>query len=134
MGEKMSRRPYVREVPPTSWFFRHPRYLRYMAREITCIFVGAYCVLLVVGLQRLAAGPGPWESFLLGLRSADSIVFHLLALVAAVYHAATWFGATHKAMPIQIGEDFVPPHVISGAHYAVWIVLSLVILYLAGVF
>ena len=130
----MSRRPLVREVPPTSWFFRHPRYMRYMAREITCIFIGAYCVLLVVGLQRLAAGPAAWEGFLLGLRSADSIVFHLLALVAAFYHAATWFNATQKAMPLQIGEDFVPGNLISGAHYAVWVVLSLVVLFLAGVF
>ncbi|MCX7168484.1 MAG: fumarate reductase subunit C [Betaproteobacteria bacterium] len=130
----MSRNPLVRPVPPTSWFFRHPRYLRYMSREITCIFIGAYCVLLVVGLQRLAAGPVAWESFLLGLRSADSIVFHILALAAAVYHAATWFNATHKAMPVQIGEDFVPPNVISGAHYVVWVVLSVAVLFLAGVF
>jgi fumarate reductase subunit C len=115
----MSRNPLVRPVPPTSWFFRHPRYLRYMSREITCIFIGAYCVLLVVGLQRLAA---------------DSIVFHILALAAAVYHAATWFNATHKAMPVQIGEDFVPPNVISGAHYVVWVVLSVAVLFLAGVF
>jgi fumarate reductase subunit C len=105
-----------------------------MSREITCIFVAAYCVLLVVGLQRLSSGPAAWEAFLLSLKSADSIVFHLLALAASVYHAATWFGATHKAMPIQIGEDFVQPHVISGAHYVVWVVLSLVILFLAGVF
>jgi fumarate reductase subunit C len=105
-----------------------------MSREITCIFVAAYCVLLVVGLQRLAAGPEAWQAFIQGLKSADSIVFHLLALAASVYHAATWFGATHKAMPIQIGEDFVPPDVISGAHYAVWAVLSFVILYLAGAF
>ena len=130
----MSRNPLVRPVPPTSWFFRHPRYLRYMSREITCIFVGAYCVLLVVGLQRLAAGPVAWESFLLALRSADSIVFHILTLAAAVYHAATWFNATHKAMPVQIGEGFVPPSVISGAHYVVWIVLSLGVLFLAGAF
>ncbi|MCX7150739.1 MAG: fumarate reductase subunit C [Rhodocyclales bacterium] len=130
----MSRRPLVREVPPTSWYFHRPTYLRYMSREITCIFVAAYCVLLVVGLQRLAAGPAAYEAFLLGLKSADSIVFHLLALAASVYHAATWFGATHKAMPIQIGENFVQPGVISGAHYVVWLVLSFVILYLAGVF
>ena len=130
----MSRNPLIREVPPTSWFFRHPRYLRYMAREVTCIFVGAYCVLLVVGLQRLSAGPAAWEGFLLGLRSADSIVFHLLALAAAFYHAGTWFNATQKAMPLQIGEDFVPGNVISGAHYVVWVVLSLVVLFLAGVF
>ena len=130
----MSRRPLVRECPPTTWYFRQPRYLRYMSREITSIFVGAYCVLLVVALQRLSAGPAAWEGFLLGLRSADSIVFHLLALAAASYHAATWFNATQKAMPVQIGEDFVPGNVISGAHYVAWAVLSVVILYLAGVF
>ena len=130
----MSGRPLVREVPPTSWFFRHPRYMRYMSREITCIFIGAYCVMLVVGLQRLAAGPAAWDGFLLALRSADSIVFHLLALAAAFYHAATWFNATQKAMPIQIGEDFVPGNLISGAHYAAWAVLSVVVLVLAGVF
>lgn len=130
----MSRNPLVRVVPPTTWFFRHPRYLRYMAREVTCIFIAAYCVLLVVGLQRLSAGQAAWEGFLLGLRSADSIVFHLLALAAAFYHAATWFNATQKAMPLQIGEDFVPGNVISGAHYAVWAMLSVAVLFFAGAF
>ena len=130
----MSRRPLIREVPPTTWYFRQPRYLRYMSREITSIFVGAYCVLLVVGLQRLAAGPAAWEGFLLALQSPASVVFQFLCLVAAVYHAATWFNATQKAMPIQIGEDFVPGNLISGAHYAAWAVLSLVVLFLAGVF
>ena len=61
-------------------------------------------------------------------------MFHLLALVAAFYHASTWFNATQKAMPLQMGEDFVPGNVISGAHYVAWVVLSFVILYLAGVF
>lgn len=130
----MSRRPLVREYSPTTWYFSQTRYLRYMAREITSIFVGAYCVLLVVGLQRLSSGPAAWDAFLLGLRSADSIVFHLLALAASVYHATTWFNATQKAMPIQIGEDFVPGNLISGAHYVVWVVLSFAILFLAGVF
>jgi fumarate reductase subunit C len=130
----MSRNPLLREVPPTTWFFRHPRYLRYMAREVTCIFVGAYCVLLVVGLERLSAGQASYEAFLAALRSPASIVFHALALVASVYHAATWFNATQKAMPVQIGEDFLPGNVISGAHYVAWIVLSGVVLYLAGVF
>lgn len=130
----MSRKPLVRECPPTTWYFRQPRYLRYMSREITSIFIAAYCVLLVVGLQRLSQGPAAWEGFLLALRSPDSIVFHLLPLTAAFYHATTWFNATQKAMPIQIGEGFVPGNIISGAHYAAWAVLSVAILFLAGVF
>ncbi|MBK8120095.1 MAG: fumarate reductase subunit C [Sulfuritalea sp.] len=130
----MSRNPLIREVPPTSWYFRHPLYLRYMSREITSIFIGAYCVLLVVGLQRLAAGPAAWEGFVTALQSPASIVFQFLCLVAAFYHAATWFNATQKAMPLQIGEDFVPGNVISGAHYAAWAVLSVVVLFFTGVF
>lgn len=130
----MSRRPLIREVPPTTWFFRHPRYLRYMAREITSLFVGAYCVLLVVGLYHLSTGQAGYEAFLVALQSPASVAFHLLALTAAVYHAATWFNATQKAMPVQIGEEFVPGRLISGAHYVAWALLSIVILFLAGVF
>ena len=33
----MSRKPYVREIPKTSWFMRQGRYKRYMAREVTCV-------------------------------------------------------------------------------------------------
>ena len=88
---------------------------------------------LLGGMGILLCGSG-LLGILLGLRGADSIVFHLLALAAAFYHAATWFNATQKAMPIQIGEGFVPGNMISGAHYAAWAVLSVAILFLAGVF
>lgn len=130
----MSRNPLIREVPPSSWYFRHPRYLRYMSREITCIFIGAYCVLLVFALQALAAGKESYEAFLQALQSPLSIAFHVLALIAALYHATTWFNATQKAMPVQIGENFLPGSWISGAHYVVWAVLSAIVIVLAGAF
>ena len=132
MVEKMSRNPYVREISKTGWFFDHPRYLRYMAREITCLFVGAYTLLLAVGIVRLSQGQAAYEAFLEALKSPVSVAFHLLALVFAVYHSITWFNLTPKALPVQIGEDFVPGWVIAGLHYAVWIVFSAVVLYLAG--
>ncbi len=127
-------RPLIREVPPTTWYFRHPRYLRYMSREITSIFVGAYCMLLVAGLGALAGGKESYESFLLALQSPLSIAFQVVAFIAALYHATTWFNATQVAMKIQIGEDFVPGSTITGAHYVVWVVLSVILLLLAGVF
>lgn len=134
MGEKMSRRPYVREVPRHTWFFRHPRYMRYMTREITCIFIGAYTLLLVKGLGALAAGQAAYESFLQGLQGPGSVAFHVATLLLAVYHTVTWFNVTPKALPVQIGEDFVPSAVIAGAHYAGWAVVSLAVLLTAGVF
>jgi fumarate reductase subunit C len=132
MVEKMSRNPYVREVPKVSWFFDHPRYLRYMAREITCLFVGAYTLLLAVGFVRLSQGQAAYEAFLEALRSPASILFHVLALVFAVYHSATWFNLTPKALPVQIGEEFLPGWVIAGLHYVIWVVVSATVLFLAG--
>jgi len=134
MAEQMSRKPYVREVPKFRWFFRQPRYLRYMAREVTCIFIGAYTLLLVAGLHSLSQGPAAYQGFLDWLGSPASIVFHALALGFSAYHSVTWFNLTPKALPIQLGEDFVPDSLISGAHYAGWALVSLVVLGLAGAF
>lgn len=130
----MSRRPYVREVSPTSWYMRMPRYKRYMAREVTSIFIGIYTVILLVGLARLAESQTDYESFLAALTRPSSIVFHVIALIFALYNSFTWFNVAPKALPIQVGEEFMPDSVVAGGHYVVWIVLSLFILFWAGVF
>ena len=134
MGEKMSRRPYVREVPPTSWYFRMPRYMRYMAREVTSIFIGIYTMIMVFGLAALAAGPERWDAFLKALQTPLSLAFHWLALAFALYNSFTWFNVAPKALPIQVGEELMPDIVVAGGHYVVWVLLSLFILFWAGVF
>jgi fumarate reductase subunit C len=133
MAEKVSRKPYVREMT-SEWIFRHPRYLRYMTREFSCLFIGGWTLLMVWGLKQLAEGPQAWAAFLECLKSPASVVFQLFALAFAVYHSITWFNLTPKALPLQIGEEFAPDAAIAGAHFAAWGVLSLAVLYLAGAF
>ncbi|MEO5374380.1 MAG: fumarate reductase subunit C [Alphaproteobacteria bacterium] len=129
----MSRKPYVRPIPKTSWFMRQGRYKRYMAREVTCLFIGAYTAVLTVGLMRLAESEAAYNAFLTALKAPGSILFHVVAFLFAVYHSSTWFNVTHQAMPIQRGDEFVAPGVIVGTHYAIWAVVSLVVLLVAGV-
>lgn len=129
----MSRNPYVREEG-LRWIFRHPRYVRYMVREFSCLFIGAWTLLMVWGLKQLAEGPAAWAAFLESLKSPASIVFHVVALGFALYHSVTWFNLTPKALPLQIGEEFVPDAVITGMHFAAWVVLSTAILFFAGAF
>ncbi|CDH44279.1 MAG: fumarate reductase subunit C [Candidatus Competibacteraceae bacterium] len=126
----MSNKPYVREVSTTTWFLQQPRYMRYMGREVTCIFIGAYTFLLIVALARLGQGKEAFDAFVQALGSPLGVLFNLAALVAAVYHSTSWFNVTPQAMPIQRGEEFVPGNLIVGAHYAVWAVVSLIILIL----
>jgi fumarate reductase subunit C len=127
----MSRKPYVRPIT-SEWIFRHPRYLRYMVREFSCLFIGGWTLLMVWGLKQLSEGPAAWDAFLDLLKTPASIVFHLLALAFALYHSITWFNLTPKALPLQRGEEFVPEVAITGAHFGAWAVLSLVVLYCAG--
>jgi fumarate reductase subunit C len=133
MAEEVSRKPYVRAMT-FRWIFRHPRYVRYMAREFSCLFIGAWTLLMVWGLKQLAEGPAAWAAFLECLVSPASMVFHVLALGFAAYHSVTWFNLTPKALPLQIGEEFVPDAAISGAHFGAWAALSLAVLYFAGAF
>lgn len=130
----MSRKPFVREVSRTRWYFRHPRYLRYMSREVTCIFIGAFALLLLCAVGRLAHGQAAYEAFLAAIQGPWSVLALLVVLIFALHNTTSWFNVTPKAMPVQIGEEFLPDRAISGAHFAAWAVLSLAILFLAGAF
>ena len=129
----MSRKPYVRPVSKTGWWLKHPRYMRYMSREVTCVFIGAFALLLVCTLERLAKGPEEYASFIAAIQGPMSVMGMLLVLIFALHNATSWFNVTPKALPVQIGEEFLAGKYIIGAHYAVWAIASLVVLFFAGV-
>jgi fumarate reductase subunit C len=129
----MSRKPYVRAVSKTGWFLKHPRYLRYMSREVTCIPIGAFALLLVCVVDRLAKGPEAFAAFMAALKGPWSFLGMAVILAFSVYNATNWFNVTPKAMPVQTGEEFLDGKYIVGAHYAVWAIATLVVLFFAGV-
>ena len=129
----MSRKPYVRKVSRTRWYFKHPRYLRYMSREVTCVFIGAFALLMLCTVERLSEGKEAYESFIAAITGPWSALGLAIVLAFALHNTTSWFNVTPKAMPVQIGEDFLPGKYIVGAHYAAWLVASLLILYFAQV-
>ncbi len=129
----MSRKPYVRPVSKTGWYLTQPRYMRYMSREVTCIFIGAFALLMVCAVERLSHGQAAFDSFMAALKGPWSFLGFALILAFAVHNATNWFNVTPKAMPVQIGEDFLDGKYIVGAHYAIWAIASLVVLFFAGV-
>lgn len=129
----MSRKPYVRKVSKTRWYFKHPRYLRYMSREVTCVFIGAFALLLLCTVERLSEGRAAYESFIAAITGPWSAFGLVVVLAFALHNTTSWFNVTPKAMPVQIGEDFLPGKFIVGAHYAAWLIASLLILYFAQV-
>jgi len=132
----MSRRPYVRPVSKTTWYMRNGRYRRYMLREVTSILVAIYCFLAIAALAALSSGsPERWNAFLASQQNGAMLTFHALALLYFLaYMTFDWFKLAPKAMALQLGEHPVAPGVIVVAHYVAWIIVTLVVFWLAGVF
>ena len=129
----MSRNPYVRPISITGWYWKHPRYVRYMSREITCIFIGALAVLMVCAIASLVRGEEAYQTFLSAISGLPWVLGLGLILIFSVHNATSWFNVTPKALPVQIGEEFLPGKFIIGAHYAVWVLVSVAVLYFSGV-
>lgn len=127
----MSRRPYVRPVSTTGWWLSEGRYFRYMMRELSSLFIGAYTIVLIVGLYRLTQGAAAFDAFTARLSGPAGTTFSLITFVFAVYHAYTWFQVTPKAMPLVVAGKRLPGVVIVGAHWLVFVVASAVIWFLA---
>lgn len=123
----MSRRPYIREVSKTGWWLKNPRYIRYMLREVSAAFIGAYVLVLIIGLLRLSQGQVAYEAFLARIEGPVGQVFAVIAFVFAAYHTYTWFQVTPKAMPLVMGGKRVPGHVIVLGHWAAFVVASVVL-------
>ena len=124
----MSRQPYIRKMR-RSWWLRRRSTLFYMMRELTSFFIGLYSALLALGLVQLARGSQAWDSFITLITSRGGVIFQLLCFAFALFHTVTWFAVTPKAVPLS-----APAKAVIGAHYAVWAVISVVVLLLAGRF
>ena len=128
----MSRRPYIRERSRTGWWLDQARYVRYMLREISALFIGIYALVLSVGLFQLSRGERAYEEFLATTEGPAGLIFAVIAMLFAIYHTFTWFQVTPKAMPLELGGKRVPGAFIIAAHWLGFALVSIALWLLAG--
>jgi fumarate reductase subunit C len=119
-----ARNSYQRSM--SGWYRKNPRFISYMLRELTAVFLAAYALILLTGLAALGRGPEQWAMFMGFLASPLSITLHVAILVAALYHTVSWFAVSPKATPpVYLGKNRLPDRFIIGAQYAVFLLVSL---------
>lgn len=128
----MSRRPYLRELSKSSWWLKHPRYIRYMMRELSSVFIGIYVLILITGLFQLSRSKAAYEAFLAAVEGPVALTFAVIAMVFAIYHTYTWFQVTPKAMPLKLAGKRVPDAIIIAAHWLGLVVVSIALWRLVG--
>jgi fumarate reductase subunit C len=122
-----NRRPYVRSMD--GWWRTDAYFMRYMAREVTAVFVAAYAVVLLFGLVRLSQGEAAFNGWLQALKTPWMLVFHVIVLATFVYHTWSWFNIMPKTMPIMfVGGKRVQPGTITGTGIAAAVFTCLAVL------
>ncbi len=129
MSGTTTSKDYIRPMPAT-WWLKRKTYFLFMVRELTCVFVGGYALFLLV----LAARRDDPQAFAALLNSRLLIALQIVALPMVLYHSITWFNLTPKAVVLWRGEERVSPIVIAGANYLAWIIISIIIVWIASLY
>jgi fumarate reductase subunit C len=121
---------YLRPMPATWWL--HNRYLiKFMIRELTSFFVLGSAVFLMILLYQANRGTEHFLNFYdQVLRSGWLIFLEIVALAFVVFHSVTSFNAAPTIMAARWGEEPINPRIVIGANYALWLIVSLVVLIL----
>ena len=110
------------------WWKRDPFFIRYMAREVTSLFVVLYAAILLVTLVRLGQGPASFDAWVADLRSPISLFIHAVLLAVFLYHTLSWFQIMPKTMaPVIVGGRKVPGSAITAAGLAASLAASLIL-------
>ncbi len=118
-----------RERVPIFWWVRSFPYVKFIGRELTSVFVAYAAGLLVV--QAWAVGEGVEANARLWEWLAHPVVlaWHGVLLAALLFHTVTWLNLTPQALALRFGRHRVPKAAVWAGHYAAWIVLSLVVVW-----
>ena len=126
----MKTKEYIRPIPAT-WWLNNRHVFLFMLREISSAFVAGYAILLMVMLCRANQGREAFHLFFEALRSPLSVLLQLIALAFVVYHSVTSFNAAPVIMTVWRGEEKLAPALIVGGNYALWLILSVLVLVIA---
>ena len=118
----MSRKPYIRPIPNT-WWLKNSFYKAYMLREVSCVFITIYTLVLLVGLVRLYQGPEAYQGWLDSLQQPWAIGFSVLMLLSTLYHSISWFKLAPQAMPLQIAGWQVNGPLVVVLHYVAFFII-----------
>jgi fumarate reductase subunit C len=110
------------------WWKRDPFFIRYMAREVTSIFVVLYAGILLVTLLRLAEGEASYDAWLATLQSPAMLLIQALLVPVFLYHTLSWFQIMPKTMaPVIVGGKKLPGAAITMGGLAASLVASLIL-------
>jgi fumarate reductase subunit C len=115
---------YHRQRVPVLWWLRRRSYTLFMLRELSSLFVAWFVVYLLLLVRAVARGAAEYQRFLDWSASPWVVVLNVVALAFVAYHAITFVNLTPQAMVVRLRGNRLPPRVLAGSIYLVWLLVS----------
>ena len=112
------------------WWLGQWRYLKFILRELSSVFVAAVIVMTLFQLRALRNGPEAYAHFQQRMQSPVIIAFAVISLFFVVFHSITWFNLTPRAMPVRLRGKRIPEWMVAAPNYALWAIVSFIISWL----
>jgi fumarate reductase subunit C len=112
------------------WWLGEWRYLKFILRELSSVFVAAFVVITLFQLRALRNGPEAYARFQHWLRTPAAISLNAIGFFFLLLHAITWFNLAPRAMPIRVRGKRLPDFLVAAPNYAIWLAVSLVVAWL----
>lgn len=110
------------------WWTARSSYLMIFLREISSVFIAAYVVLLIILIAKAGGDRASYESYFELFTSPGMLVLHVVAFLFSLLHTITFFNLIPKGLSVRLGEEPVPPVLVSGPNYAAWGVVTVIVL------
>ncbi len=122
-------RPYPRQHASKTWYLKRAPYRVFILREWSSLFIAIYFTWLVTLAGRAREGADSLQGYVDdALSNPLAVLLNLVILAFALLHTVTWFTAVPKAIRVRRGDEFVPPQLLIGAHYAAFAGISVLLL------
>lgn len=118
------------ERTPIFWWIHRWVHIRFIARELTSVFVALFAIELLFFVRAIYAGLESYASFVSWLDTPLSLVLHAIAFLFVIFHSVTWFNLAPKALVLKLGTKQIPGTAIVAANFLSWIVLSILLVWL----
>lgn len=118
---------------PIFWWVRSRAYARFIARELTSVFVLYAAVVLVAQVWAVGQGADAYARFEAWLARPGVLGFHAVVLAVLLFHTVTWLNLAPQALAVRLGGWRVPRGVVLAAHYGAWLAVTVAVVALVGV-
>jgi len=106
------------------WWLGEWRYLRFILRELSSVFVAAFVIVTLLELRALRNGPEAYARFEHRLATPVAIALSTISFFFVLFHTITWFNLAPSAMAVRFRGKRLPDIVVAAPNYALWLVVS----------